>query len=174
MIAHLGPRLGCDKLVPHNMSESKKIADQLRRAFAGEAWHGDALLEILTGVGAATAAARPIPDAHTIWELVLHIAAWDRVAIRRMAGEAVELRDEENFPLVNDTSEAAWQKTLDLAKQTHDELINTVAAFPDARLAEQVPGKKPAYYDFYYLLHGVVQHELYHAGQIALLKKAQR
>ena len=105
---------------------------------------------------------------------MLHIAAWDRVAIRRMSGEAVELRDEENFPPVSDTSETAWRKAVESARKTHDELVNTVSAFPDSRLAEQVPGKKPAYYNFYYLLHGVAQHELYHAGQIAMLKKAQK
>jgi hypothetical protein len=55
-------------------------------------------------------------------------------------------------------------------KRTHDTLVNTAAALPEARLRERVPGKK---YDFYHMLHGVAQHELYHAGQIAILKKAQ-
>jgi len=57
-------------------SEAARIADQLRRAFDGDAWHGDSLFEILEGVTAAQTAARPITRAHTIWELVLHIAAW--------------------------------------------------------------------------------------------------
>jgi hypothetical protein len=58
-------------------------------------------------------------------------------------------------------------------KQTHASLVETVAAFPEARLHDPVPGKKGKYYDFYYLFSGIVQHELYHAGQIALLKKAR-
>lgn len=58
------------------MSKSGQIADELRRAFYGEAWHGDSLFEILRGVTAAQAAARPITNAHSIWELVLHISAW--------------------------------------------------------------------------------------------------
>ena len=155
------------------MSETARLADQIGRAFEGEAWHGDSINEILAGVDAKTAAARPVPDAHSIWELVLHIAAWDRVTIRRAGGEAVTLSDEQNFPALKDASEAAWQKALALLRDTHAELVKTVAAFPDSRLQELVPGKKQAYYNFYYLFSGIVQHELYHAGQIALLKKFQ-
>ena len=153
------------------MSETARIADQLRRAFAGDAWHGDSLLEILDGVTAAQASARRIPHAHTIWELVLHIAAWDGAVLRRLGGEAVELSDEQNFPPVRDTSETAWRKAVEHARRVHEELVHGAAGFPDSRLGERVPGKQGAHYTYYYMLHGVAQHELYHAGQIALLKK---
>jgi uncharacterized damage-inducible protein DinB len=153
------------------MSEAIRIADQLRRAFAGEAWHGDSVFEILNGVTAAQAAARPIKNAHGVWELVLHIAAWDGAVLRRMGGGAVTLSDAENFPAVKDASDAAWREALAQVRRVHEELIAAVAALPDSRLDEVVPGKEGAHYTFYYMLHGVVQHELYHAGQIALLKK---
>ncbi|HWY54792.1 MAG TPA: DinB family protein [Terriglobales bacterium] len=154
------------------MSETARLADQIRRAFEGEAWHGDSVVELLQGVNATVAAAHPIKNAHSIWELVLHIAAWDGAALRRTGGTAVELSGEENFPPVKDPSEAAWRKAIEQAKQTHNALVKAVAAFPDARLQEQVPGKTESYYNFFYLFSGIVQHELYHAGQIALLKKA--
>jgi len=83
----------------------------------------------------------------------------------------VELSDAENFPPVTDASEAAWRKALAQVRRVHDELVSAVAILPDSRLDEMVPGKKGAHYTFYYMLHGVVQHQLYHAGQIALLKK---
>ena len=153
------------------MSECRRLADQIRRAFEGEAWHGDSVLQILAGVRAVFAAARPIPSAHSIWELVLHIVAWDGIAIRRAHGVAVEPTDEENFPPVKNHSEDAWQQALGTLKATHADLVETVAAFPDSRLGEQVPGKTENYYTYYYLFSGIVQHELYHAGQIALLKK---
>ncbi|MGA2355184.1 MAG: DinB family protein [Terriglobales bacterium] len=153
------------------MTETARIADQVRRALEGGAWHGDSVLEILKGVTAERAAARPIKNAHSIWELVLHIAAWDGAVRRRMGGVAVKLTDAENFPAVKDTSEAAWGKALVEVRRAHEELIAAVAAMPDSRLWEMVPGKEGAHYTFYYMLHGVVQHELYHAGQIALLKK---
>jgi len=153
------------------MTEAARIAGQLRRAFGGKAWHGDSVLEILEGVTAAQAAAHPIAGAHSIWELVLHIAAWDGAVRRRMTGVAVKLSAKKNFPPVTDTSEAAWAKALEHVRQVHEELIDAVGKFPEKSLSKPVPGKKGAHYNFYYMLHGVVQHELYHAGQIALLKK---
>jgi uncharacterized damage-inducible protein DinB len=152
-------------------SEASRIADQLRRAFAGDAWHGDSLFEILAGVTAAQAAARPIKNAHTIWELVLHIAAWDNAVLRRLAGVAVELSDAENFPTITDATETAWRKALAEVRRVHEQLVEAVSVLADSQLDEVVPGKEGAHYTFYYMLHGVVQHELYHAGQIALLKK---
>jgi len=153
------------------MSESERLADQIRRAFEGEAWHGDSVLELLTDVDAKIAAAHPIKNAHSIWELILHVAAWDDAVRRRTGGKAVTLSDQENFPPVTGTSEVAWRNAVDHLTKTHDQLVKAVAAFPDSRLQEQVPGKTAAYYNFFYMFSGIVQHELYHAGQIALLKK---
>ncbi len=156
------------------MSECARLADQIRRAFDGDAWHGDSVLEILSGVKAGTAAARPVKKAHTIWELVLHIAAWDEAVRRRAEGSVVSLSTRQNFPPVIESSEAAWRKALAHLAQTHEQLVQTVEAFPDSRLREQVQGKSAAYYTFFYMFAGIVQHELYHAGQIALLKKAAK
>ena len=152
------------------MSEIEHIADQLRAAFDGEAWHGPALMEILDGVDAANAAAHPIPDAHTIWELVLHVAAWERVVARRIQGETLTLSDDENFPQVRQATDSAWREAVKTLRTTHAELIRLVSAMKEARLNERVPGKD---YDLRFMLTGVVQHAAYHGGQIALLKKAQ-
>jgi uncharacterized damage-inducible protein DinB len=151
-------------------SETAAIADQLRRAFYGGAWHGDSLFEILKSVTAEEAARHTVAGRHSIWELVLHIAAWDGAVRRRMTGVAVKLSAAKNFPAVTDTSEAAWAKALEQVRRVHEELVEAVEKFPEKSLRKPVPGKKGAHYDFYYMLHGVVQHELYHAGQIALLK----
>jgi uncharacterized damage-inducible protein DinB len=146
------------------------IADQLRRAFNGSAWHGPAMLELLEDVDAGTAAARPLADVHSIWELVMHVEVWDEVAMVRLGGKKCQPTGTDNFPLVPKVTEAAWRKAVTEAKRAHDTLVKTVAALPDARLRERVPGKR---YDFYHMLHGIAQHELYHAGQIAILKKAR-
>ena len=156
------------------MSECTRLADQIRRAFEGEAWHGDSIHEILDGVNAATASARPIKNAHTIWELVLHIAAWDDAVTRRAEGTVVNLSEKENFPPVIDTSEAAWRKAVEHLKATHERLVKTVTEFQDSRLPQQVQGKSQSYYTFFYMFSGIVQHELYHAGQITLLKKVAK
>lgn len=155
---------------PH-IDERSRIADQLKRAFEGDAWHGPAVLEVLEGVNASAAASKPVSGAHSIWELVLHIAAWDGAIRRRMEGQALQLSPEQDFPPVKATNEPAWRAALEQLKQRHAELIQGVLSMPDHRLTSQVPGKD---YDFYHMLHGAAQHELYHAGQIALLKKVAR
>jgi len=110
-----------------------------------------------------------LEDVHSIWELVLHVAAWDRAGLRRLGGEKCQLKGSANFPRVPAPTESAWREVVAMAKRTHDTLVETVAALSDKRLRDQVPGKR---YDFYHLLHGIAQHELYHAGQVAILKKA--
>ena len=152
------------------MSELSAVIDQLRRAFDGDAWHGDSVLEILGGVDAKTAAARPIAGAHSIWELVLHVAAWDGAVRRRMHADVpVELSDDENFPAVRDASEAAWRAAVEHMKKVHGNLLRDLAKFPEQRLGEKIPGKD---HDFRNMFWGLVQHEIYHAGQMSLLKKA--
>jgi uncharacterized damage-inducible protein DinB len=155
---------------PRTTSETTRIADQLRRASDGSAWHGPSLFELLEDVDADTAAAKPLRNAHSIWELVLHIAAWDEAVRRRLGGTKLQLTGLQNFPRVPKPSNAAWRKAVAQVKRAHDALVKTVAALPDSRLGDRVPGKR---YNFYFMLHGVTQHELYHAGQIAILKKAQ-
>ena len=150
-------------------SETSRIADQLRRAFDGNAWHGPSLLELLDDVDAGTAAARP-PRAHSIWELALHIAAWDEAVRRRLGGTKLQLTGPQNFPPTPKPTAAAWRNAVAQVKRTHEALVKTVANLPDSRLWDRVPGKR---YNFYFMLHGVAQHELYHAGQIAILKKTR-
>ncbi|MGB0048070.1 MAG: DinB family protein, partial [Terriglobales bacterium] len=135
------------------MSETARIADQLRRAFYGVAWHGDSLFKILEGVTAERASAHPVANAHSIWELVLHIAAWDGAARRYMTGVAVKLSGKKNFPPVLDASAAAWSSTLEEVRRVHEELVAAVEKFPEKSLTKAVPGKKGAHYNFYYLLH---------------------
>jgi uncharacterized damage-inducible protein DinB len=149
-------------------NENKRIQDQLERAFAGQAWHGPSVLELIADVDAASAAAHPITGAHSIWELVLHIAAWDRAVTLRLGGDRGAVSEEENFPIIEDTSEASWQKAIETLKENHRQLIEAVNSADESRLdAPVVEGMSSAYVQ----LHGAVQHELYHAGQIALVKK---
>src|SRR6201987_4841812 len=100
-------------------NESALLADQLRRAFEGNAWHGPALLELLEDIDAATAAAKPLPNVHSIWELVLHIAAWDGAASRRLSGKVCQLKAKANFPAVPVPTHAAWSEAVAEAKRTH-------------------------------------------------------
>ena len=144
------------------MTEMERIADQLRRSFDGPAWHGPAVKQVLKGVSAAQAAHKPIPSAHSIWELVLHMATWQDVVRRRALGEKVK---------VTVKDETAWKAAVTRLEAVHRDLERTVANLPERRLDEAlVPGGNIGFVQ----LHGIVQHDLYHAGQIAILKKVLR
>jgi len=150
------------------MNEIGRIEDQLKRAFEGPAWSGPSLLEALAGVTAERAAKRPIATAHSIWELVLHVAVWEDVVRRRALGESFDPTDEQDWPRVSDTSPAAWSEALEALRRGHRALRDVVARFDEARLEQPlVPGGNSAYVQF----HGAAQHDLYHAGQIAVLRK---
>jgi uncharacterized damage-inducible protein DinB len=153
------------------MSETARIADQLRRAFEGDAWHGPSILPLIQDLDARSAMRRPIANGHSIWEIVAHVEVWDKAVLRRMKGEVVQPTPKEDFPAIEDSSEKAWKQMIHNLVQSHHELVKAVAAFPETRLGEKVPGKEPDYHTYYFNLHGVLQHEIYHAGQIALLKK---
>jgi uncharacterized damage-inducible protein DinB len=151
------------------MKETARIADQSKRAYAGKAWHGPSLKYLLRGVSAAQAAARPVPGAHSIWELVMHITAWDRVVAERIrGGKRTSLPPAENFPQVADTSPAAWKKTLAELGAANRQLRRSILKFSPARLDRKLGGGD---HSFYITMHGIIQHDLYHAGQIAVLKK---
>lgn len=153
-------------------SESLRIADQLRRAFAGDAWHGPPLRETLDGVTAEEAFARPLASGHSIWELVLHIQLYAHIAFEA-AGEGIPMPKlygtEKDWPAVTDRSSTAWAGAMTQLFATGERFAQAIESFTDARLQESVPGRE---YDFYYLFHGIVQHSLYHGGQIAMLKRA--
>ena len=152
------------------MREQERIVDQIKRAYEGNAWHGPAVKEVLEGVSADIAARRPIESAHTIWELVLHIAAWADIVRRRVGGETLEVTPELNFPPVSDTSEAAWKDALTRLEHSQQALLDLVPTISDSRLDEPVmQGGTTVYIQ----LHGVAQHHIYHAGQIVILKKSR-
>lgn len=151
------------------MREAERIADQFRRAHEGEAWHGPSLRELLQDVTAEQASARPVAGAHSIRELVLHVAAWERVARRRLEGEAAQIYNTpEDWP-AEDPSEDGWRAALKRLREENAKLRAAVLRLDDAKLDEPIfEGMSSVYVT----LHGVVQHTLYHAGQIAVVRKA--
>ena len=150
------------------MEERDRIVDQLRRAFEGEAWHGPSVLEALEGVTWKKALLKPIRKGHSIWELVLHMAAWEDVVRRRLLGESPDITDEQNWPEVKDPSGAGWTRALGVLRAGHTKLRETAAGISDSLLDQSPTGKHSTRY---VLLHGIIQHDIYHAGQISILKK---
>ena len=152
-----------------DMTEIERIEDQLKRAFEGPAWHGPSVTEALADITAAQAFAHPISGAHSIAELVQHIRTWESAVLRSVAGDGeVTVTEDENWPAVGDTSEAAWHAMIVSLVKNHLELTRVVAHYDPRRLDEVPPGAKST---AYVLLHGVIQHDIWHAAQIVLLRK---
>src|SRR5262245_36899009 len=152
------------------MGELGRVEDQLRRGLVGGAWHGPAVLELLAGGTAAQAHARPIPGAHGICELVLHLGGAYRLVLRRLRGDATQLAPDEDWPPVPEPSEANWAAAVAGLRSLNAEVRRAVTGFDPGRLDAPLVADPP------YAAHahcvGLTQHDLYHAGQIALLKRA--
>ena len=144
------------------------LAGQISKAFRGESWHGPSVLEVLDGVSAEDAAAHPVAGAHSIWEIVLHMAGGYSLVLRRIRGEDVELSSDEAWPPVPVCSSEAWRESQRSLEELNQQLQRAVRAFPVERLLQQLGSEYSAYTQF----AGAPQHDLYHAGQIVMLKKA--
>jgi len=153
------------------MNEVERILDQMDRAWEGDAWHGPPVKRVLENVTAELAAQRPIHSAHSIWEIVNHVASWNRIVRHRLIGDPIEPTPEADWPPVWDVSDVAWKRTLETLDENRKLLLKTVEEMKDDQLNVQLPGEG---YTNYVMLHGLIQHDLYHAGQIAILKKAVR
>jgi uncharacterized damage-inducible protein DinB len=152
------------------MSRGQRVAEALERSVSGPMWHGPALADVLDGVTSEHASARPIAGAHSIWELVLHATAWTEIARERLAGSAKgNPTPEEDWPPVKDTSPDAWRSAIERLKEAHRELAAEVARMDDSTLIGRVPGKD---HSVLVMMHGIVEHDAYHGGQIAILKRA--
>jgi uncharacterized damage-inducible protein DinB len=153
------------------MSDPTFLAGYISRAVAGPVWHADSLGAILADVTHAEAAARPIPEAHTIAELVAHLATWADAARERLEGKPGSRGEDENFPVVDTSSPAAWAGVMKRLADAHAALSSATAAQSAEALAHDLPGRD---HSAAFMLHGVVEHAAYHGGQIALLKKVIR
>lgn len=149
------------------MTEVERIVDQLRRSHEGEAWHGPALKELLDGVTGDQSARRPLPKAHSIQEIVLHIAFWAESATGALRGVPMPAEGS-NWPAI-EAGEAGWRSAIMRLDMAQLDLRRETEKLGSERLDDIVPGRS---YTVYFLLHGIAQHNIYHAGQIALLKKS--
>jgi uncharacterized damage-inducible protein DinB len=139
-------------------------------------WHGPSLTDALKGVTAEQAARRPIPRAHTIWELVLHLAAWRREVARRLDGQRAGDPPEGDWPPMPETTDAGWRTAKRDLLRSHRTLLAAIAELTPGRLQKPVKdyreSKSGVGATVYRTLHGIAHHDAYHAGQIAILKHA--
>ena len=150
------------------MTEVERILDQYDRAMNGDAWHGDPVWKILEGISAEQASRRVESNTHTIWELVSHMTFWETQVSRRLNGLPDRPTEKLNFPATAEATEENWNTTLNELRRSNADFRQVLAKLVPSRLDEITSdGDKTAYVE----VHGVIQHHLYHAGQIAFLKK---
>jgi uncharacterized damage-inducible protein DinB len=152
------------------MADPNELARQVRQTVQGPMWHGPSINEALAGLSYVAANSRPIPGAHSIWELALHIASWADIARTRL-GPTI-MRDpvrSKDWPPVPAPSPSAWRQTVEQVGSSYDALANQVEWLKPEDLARIVPGRD---YTTETMIRGVIEHGVYHAGQIAILKKA--
>jgi uncharacterized damage-inducible protein DinB len=160
-------------------SQRDFLIDQLERAHAGDPWHGSSRAALLAGVSADEARRRPAPDVHSLWELVLHMTAWTREVTRRLQGRTASEPEMGDWPTLPDVpNEPAWRATLAALDEAHVALRDAVRALDASRLATRVGDERsPALgtgVTFAQTINGLVQHDAYHSGQIAVVKKLLR
>ena len=157
------------------MSEVARLIDQFKRAHDGDPWHGSPVREILKGVTHEQAARRPPNGAHSIWELVLHMTGWRNEVARRATGAPAAEPAGGDYPDAGEATAARWQAALAALDASHAHLVSGVRGMSDDQLLKPTndPRNRPlgTGCSYYELLHGIVQHDAYHAGQIAILKK---
>ena len=148
------------------MRETERLLDQLNRAFGGEAWHGPALRNLLDGVTEEQAKSHPIRGGHSILELVIHVGMWIDVVARRLGGKVVQSNSVQDW---SDATKTSWAQAVLELERAQSRLSDAVARLRTEDLDKPVAGLNRSHY---FEILGVLQHNDYHAGQIAILKKA--
>lgn len=162
------------------MSDIPFLREQLRKGYSDDPWHGPATDDLLRDVTAAEATARPVPGAHSLWEIVLHMTAWQNEVRRRLGGKAPALPEEGDWPEVGEASEGAWRRDRKHLGASLTELLEVLDGLREQdldRTGGSLSDRDPALgtgVTLRAMIHGLVQHNAYHSGQIALLRRALR
>lgn len=151
------------------MNEVERIARQVDLTYLDGFWGGGSIRDLFRSMAASQAASYPIVGAHSAWETALHIAAWYDIFRGRIVDMSVEYRHDADWPAPGVTSADNWTATLNRLDESHKALVDAVRNLKVEDLQKVVKGRE---FTFYEMLHGISQHDQYHAGQVLMLKKA--
>ena len=161
-----------------NMDEIARIADQLERAFDGDPWWGPSTRAALAGIDAEAATRRVVAEAHTVWEIVLHMTAWQREVARRLREGTAREPADGDWPQLPEPTQANWTIALEALERANREAVLAVRDMDLGRLDELIGEERDrpvgSGVSRYVTLHGLVQHNVAHTAQISLLAKALR
>jgi uncharacterized damage-inducible protein DinB len=149
------------------LNEIEVIINQLKCTFDGDSWHDGSFVKLIEGMTSKEASNRPLPTRHTIWEIVDHCTYWMNFTTNAIKkGRALEIVEKENWPEMGKT-ESEWNNTISRLKTANSELVQTLVDFKSTQLDEKFDG---ASYTYRMMLHGISDHNLYHMGQIGILR----
>jgi len=157
-----------EKTTQMNISETYRITELLRRTFDGEPWYGPSVMDVLTEV-TLEETLNQLTGTHTIAELVEHMIGWRTFVIKRLQGDAnFDINQEESFKKIAAMTTEQWMDMLQRLQQTQADLLQILSQISDEKLNETVAGRE---YNFDKMLHGIIHHDIYHIGQIVLLRR---
>ena len=146
----------------------------IEQSYNKKAWHGTNLRGSIRGLSAREAAWRPGTSRHNIWEIMVHCAYWKYVVRRRILGEkrgSFPLKGSNWFQRSADLSEQAWREDIKLLESCHRSLLDAVSQLNPGELSSSPAGSKVSNLA---IIVGIASHDVYHAGQIQLLKRMQQ
>lgn len=155
-------------------STTDQLLNFLDESYNRQSWHGSNLRGSIRGLTMQQSLWRSSPSRHNIWEIVVHCAYWKYTVRRRLTGEkrgSFPLKGSNWFPRTSAQSSAVWKSDVRLLEEMHRALIESVTHTPSASLHKHPNGSK---FSNLQTIRGIALHDIYHAGQIQLLKRLQR
>lgn len=153
-----------------------ELARLLRKAHSSDPWYGSPTTDLLSALTPSSAASHPQANAHSAWEIVLHMTAWQREVARRLGGRPPHPPEAGDWPRPPAPTEDAWEAAQAELGSSLESLAQAVAGLSDQDLREPVGTMRDralgSGVSRAEMIVGVLQHNAYHSGQIALLAKA--
>ena len=150
------------------MNETKNIASLFENLYNGDPWIDVTLKQTLSGITAKDAAAHPLDKCNSIWQLVNHLISWRLNVLRRVQGEVITTPGNNYIREIADTTDATWEETLKKLEYSQEKWLAFLKSFKSADFSKVYPNNQMNYYEH---IHGIIQHDAYHLGQIVILAK---
>ncbi len=152
------------------MKETARISGLIKALYNGHPWLEVTIMDNLSKLSWEKAGKKAHPRLNSIWEIVNHLVSWRLNVLKRVQGEVIKTPENNYFTAVTDQSEQAWLRTLDNLQASQEAWIQFLEQVDDGILEKTYPVNNMTYYE---QIHGIIQHDAYHLGQIVLLAKMQ-
>ncbi|HMJ48300.1 MAG TPA: DinB family protein [Ferruginibacter sp.] len=151
------------------MKERKRIAKLFKELYAGDPWIDVTIINVLQNITPEDAVRKVLPPLNSIWEIVAHMVSWRENVLKRVKGKIMKSPADNYFSPLTDTSPAAWKALLKKLDASQTKWINLLRKFNEKEFSTIYPPNNRNYYGN---IHGIIQHDAYHLGQIVILAKA--